>query len=50
MDGRIADFLEVPKVPTIESYDGTPVERVGPVPSESNQVLIEQLRSLGYLK
>ena len=50
MDGRIADFLEVPKVATIESYDGTPVERVGPVPSESNQVLIEQLRSLGYLK
>jgi predicted AlkP superfamily phosphohydrolase/phosphomutase len=50
MDGRIADFLEVQKVPTIESYDGTPVERVGPVPSESNQVLIEQLRSLGYLK
>ena len=50
MDGRMAGFLEVPSVPMIDSYDGTPVERVGPVPSESNKVLIEQLRSLGYIE
>ena len=50
MDGRSAAFLEAPPVPMIDSYDGTPVERVGPVPSESNEVLIEQLRSLGYIE
>lgn len=50
MDGRAADFVQTPRPLMVDTYDGTPVERVGPVPSGTNPVLLEQLRSLGYLE
>jgi hypothetical protein len=50
MDGAPASFLEVPSRTPIDSYDTTPIERVGETSPETEQRLIEELHELGYLE
>jgi hypothetical protein len=50
MDGAPAGFLDVPSRPPIDTYDTTPIERVGETSPETEQRLLEELRALGYLE
>jgi hypothetical protein len=52
MDGQPASFLAVDRdsVATIPTYDTRPIERLGGAPSGAEAMLLEQLRSLGYLE
>jgi len=50
MDGTPAGFLDVPTLPPIDSYDTTPIERVGEASAETERRLIEELHELGYLE
>jgi predicted AlkP superfamily phosphohydrolase/phosphomutase len=50
MDGRPADFLEVPPVQMIATYDTRPVERISEASSGAEEEILEQLRGLGYLE
>jgi predicted AlkP superfamily phosphohydrolase/phosphomutase len=49
MDGRPGQFLK-DVLPPIKTYDTTAVERIGTAPSGADDVLIQQLRELGYIK
>jgi predicted AlkP superfamily phosphohydrolase/phosphomutase len=49
MDGRPAAFLERQPPPPIETWDRTPIERVGAPSQDAEERLLEELRSLGYL-
>jgi hypothetical protein len=50
MDGRPAAFLEREPPPPVETWDRTPIERVGAPSPEAEDRLLEELRSLGYLE
>lgn len=50
MDGHPAAFLARSPPPPIDTWDGTPIERVGAPSPEAEGRLVEELRSLGYLE
>ncbi len=50
MDGAPAGFLDAPSRPPIDTYDTTPIERVGEASPETEKRLIEELHELGYLE
>lgn len=43
-------FFPEPRQPPIESYDDTPIERVGPPESGAEEEILEQLRAVGYIE
>jgi len=49
MSGRVADFLPI-ETGRIRSWDDLPVEHVGGKESGAEDVIVEQLRALGYLE
>ena len=49
MDGQVAEFLERPEIPGIPAYDAE-VERLEDLPSGSEDTMLEELRTLGYLE
>jgi hypothetical protein len=50
MDGAPAAFLDVTTPPPIDTYDTTPIERIGETSAETERRLIEELHELGYLE
>jgi predicted AlkP superfamily phosphohydrolase/phosphomutase len=50
MDGGVAGFVQEATEERIPSYDTGPVERISTAPSGADEVLIEQLRALGYIE
>jgi hypothetical protein len=50
MLGRIAAFVDVPEPRWVASYDGRPIERLEGSPSGVDDVILEQLRELGYVE
>lgn len=53
MDGRVAPFLAAPRaerVARIATHDDTPIERVSSDPSGVDEMLMQQLQSLGYFE
>jgi predicted AlkP superfamily phosphohydrolase/phosphomutase len=50
MDGHPPPWLEVTAIGSIATYDTSVIERLGSRPSGAEGALIEQLRSLGYIK
>jgi predicted AlkP superfamily phosphohydrolase/phosphomutase len=50
MDGRVAAFLEIASVSSIETYDGSPVQRLGAGASGAEEEMLERLRELGYIE
>ena len=50
MDGKVADFLDVPSVAKIPSYDFIPVERVADDRGDIEDSIMNQLRGLGYVE
>ena len=50
MDGKVATFLDRPRVAAIDSYDGPAIERLDFDPEDSNRNRIEELRALGYIE
>ena len=49
MSGRVPEFLDVEAAPPVESYRGV-IERVEASAEDGEAELLEQLRSLGYIK
>ena len=50
MDGRVASFLSPPHPLTaVATHDTGEIERLGVTPSGSEEAILEQLRSLGYI-
>ena len=49
MDGAVAAFVGSAVEP-IDTYDTQPVERISLAPSGADEVLIDQLRALGYIE
>ena len=50
MDGQVASFLSPPHpVTTVATHDAGKIERLGVAPSGSEEAILEQLRSLGYI-
>ena len=50
MDGRPAGFLKREAAPRIATWDTTEIRRFEAVPSGSEEQMLEQLQSLGYLE
>jgi hypothetical protein len=50
MDGSPAAFLEREPPASIETWDRTPIERIGAPSPDAEDRLLEELRSLGYLE
>jgi predicted AlkP superfamily phosphohydrolase/phosphomutase len=50
MDGEVSGFVQESAEERIASYDTQPVERISTDPSGADEVLIEQLRELGYIE
>ena len=50
MDGRPGEFLQVPPVEMIATYDTGEIERLSTAPSGAEEKIVEQLRGLGYLE
>jgi predicted AlkP superfamily pyrophosphatase or phosphodiesterase len=53
MDGEVAAYLTLPggaAIEPIETYDTSPIERVGSVAGGSEEQILKELRALGYLE
>jgi hypothetical protein len=50
MKGRAAPFLDVERVALVPTHDVGPVERLGGGSPEVGDVIVEQLRTLGYVE
>jgi hypothetical protein len=50
MDGEVAGFVRDAAEERIPTYDTASVERITTAPSGADEVLIEQLRALGYIE